>query len=843
MHKNILNYWQSLENLPEEHRDKPSPRNCVLLQEMFEKWNTKPAWIKQDQLGHLFDYYKGDSRKKVEKLPIMERKGLSIQKTLELITREEFWFNGQTMQVHPLETIVGTLPPYSVGQGKELMRYLTDEEAMNWEIQFLNEWSPFGHTVPDHNVFLKQGTSGVISMCQNYIKENINDKDKVSFYTAIISIMEGINHYANAYADFCDGVKKNYNKDTFEYKNMDSIAGRLRRIPAQPAESFLDALQCIYFMHCALHFTGEIVPLGRLDQLLIDYYKNDLANGIITEKEAQNTIDALWIKLDEKVILKRRFAEDRFTSSDGALLGSGTASNFDQGALLNQWMQQVTIGGTIANNDKEPKDAANEITEMCLNAARKLPLNSPTLDLRVHKGTKPKILELAAEALLSGGAHPVLLNDDRIIPALHKKTGGNVELASARNYACDGCYETLFAGETEFSFGFVGALDILEKALNGGAGFASSGAVYLRGSKGSTRTKPAKEVTTYNQFYAILLHHMEVGCHKFFNGILSQYGIKESVSPSPLLSSMIAGCMESGRDISGGGAKYKLFSPLMTGISTATDSLYVIKKLVFEEQFMTLEELVSALRTNWGKDKELVGLSLSKDRIEEIRLKCIEQPKFGHNNKEVDEIAWQLIEDFYKKLEAVKHSEIHRKQWEILEKKYGSKNNPFEILIAPGVGTFEQYVFGGSWVGATPDGRLKYQPIASDFSPAPYNTKLNVDDADIVYPVTTLIEAINSYKDSRIDLLSDGAPADLNIREDFPLNELVSVLDKFAKGDGGNILTITVANPETFIEAENNPEEYNLLRVRMGGWTEFFITLFPDHKDQHKRRPQYKSVN
>ncbi|WP_298901461.1 pyruvate formate lyase family protein [uncultured Psychroserpens sp.] len=841
MHKNILSYWRSLENLPNGHRDKPSSRNCILLQEMFEKWHSKPAWIEQDQLGHLFDYFKGNSKRKVKGLPIMERKGLAIQKTLELITRKEFWFNGQTMHVHPLETVVGALPPYSVGQGKELMRYLTDEETIQWEIQYLNEWSPFGHTVPDHTVILEHGTSGVITMCQSYMA-NTKDKRKISFYKSIINVMEGVNHYANAYADHCGRIKDLYTSDTIEYKNMESISNRLRRIPAEPATSFIDALQCIYFMHCALHFTGEIVPIGRLDQLLINYYKEDVKNKVITKEEAQDAIDAFWIKLDEKVILKRRFAEDRFTSSDGALLGSGAASNFDQGALLNQWMQQITIGGTIANNDRTAKDAANEITEMCLNSARRLPLNSPTLDLRVHSKTKPKILKLAAEALKSGGAHPVLLNDDRIIPALHKKTGGNVDLASARNYACDGCYETLFAGETEFSFGFVGALDVLEKALNSGAGFAFSGGTYLRGSKGSYRTKPAREITSFKQFYDIFLQHMEIGCHKFYNGILNQYGIKENVSPSPLLSAMIAGCMETGRDISGGGAKYKLFSPLMTGISTTTDSLYVIKKLVFQDKFMTLEELVSALRTNWGKESELVGKYITKERINEIREACISQPKFGHNNKAVDEIAWQLIEDFYEKLVKTKASKIHKEQWEKLEDKYGLEDKPFEILIAPGVGTFEQYVFGGSFVGATPDGRFKFQSIASDMSPAPLNTEMGNIDQDFSAPSTTLMEGLNSYKDSRIDLLSDGAPADLNIREDFPLNELVDVIDKFAKGNGGNILTLTVANPETFEEAQKNPEDYNLLRVRMGGWTEFFITLFPDHKEQHRRRPLYKSL-
>src|SRR5262249_17011280 len=149
------------------------------------------------------------------------------------------------------------------------------------------------------------------------------------------------------------------------------------------------------------------------------------------------------------------------------------------------------IGGVIANESEPPIDATNDVTWMCLECARRMPLNSPTLDLRVHKNTPRDLLEAAAETLLTGGAHPVLLNDDRIIESLKNKTGGTVSLKSARNYACDGCFETMFAGETEFSFGFVPALDVLEKALNRGAGLGAAGAVHLRGGKDSWRTPPA----------------------------------------------------------------------------------------------------------------------------------------------------------------------------------------------------------------------------------------------------------------------------------------------------------------------------------------------------------------
>ncbi|HYC30377.1 MAG TPA: pyruvate formate lyase family protein, partial [Chitinophagaceae bacterium] len=465
------------------------------------------------------------------------------------------------------------------------------------------------------------------------------------------------------------------------------------------------------------------------------------------------------------------------------------------------------------------------------------------LDLRVHSKTKKDVLQAAADALLSGGAHPVLMNDDKIIPALHKKTGGTVELKSARNYACDGCYETLFAGETEFSFGFVSALDILEKSLNSGAGFAFSGSTNLRGSKSSYRSKNAVAIKSFDEFWQVLEKHLLLGCHRFLHGILSAYGSKEEVSPSPLLSAMINGCIDTGRDIAGGGAKYRLFSPLMTGISTAADSLFVVQSLVFDKKLFSLEELVACLRSNWGRTQEVVGLKLPAERIAAIRELCVQQPKFGQGVTAVDQLAWKLVNAFYERLQEARHSPVHQANWERLQKIYYETNQPFEILFAPGVGTFEQFNFGGSFVGATPDGRFAFDPIASDLSPSPLHQdkepvaefKQRMQNGTAVQ----FMDGLKSYTDPSFDYLSDGGPADFNIPENFNRDKLADILHKFSRGHGGNMLTITVADPETFAAAQTNPTDYNLLRVRMGGWTEFFISLFPPLQEQHKRRPLF----
>jgi len=283
----------------------------------------------------------------------------------------------------------------------------------------------------------------------------------------------------------------------------------------------------------------------------------------------------------------------------------------------------------------------------------------------------------------------------------------------------------------------------------------------------------------------------------------------------------------------------------MTGISTAANSLFVIQHLVFERKLFSLEELVACLRSNWGAKAEIIGLKLPVERIQEIRTLCMSQPKFGHGEKEVDELAWLLMDTFYSCMEEARNAPVHAPQMAALASRYDSDYSKFEILIAPGVGTFEQYIFGGSFAGATADGRPAFDPIASDLSPAPLFSNqdpfVETGDGKSVGHAskTRLAKALKSYSHKAVNYLSDGAPSDFNIPEDYPHDKLVDILKAFAKGQGSNVMTITVADPQTLRDAAEKPDQYDLLRVRMGGWTEFFITLFPDHKSQHQRRPLF----
>ena len=507
MHHNDVEYWRHLQLLPEDHEDLPSPRVCRLLLRMFEGWKGRPGWLTEQQVGHLFRGRKDLTPSQQEKLaakPVPIRKALAIQRMLELIVEPDVARTSGSCTMSPDELIVGTLPPFSVGQGKEFVRYLTEQEELSGALDFLNELSPMGHIVPDHGIVLEQGIEAMVAGARQRAAGKDTTGDQAIFYEFVALSLEAVIAFAAQHAKLARAMAAGLPKDDPNRASLESVALCLDVAPRKPARTFHQALQAIYIVHCALHWTVEIVPLGRLDQLLEPFYQRDLAASTLTPKQAQELIECLWIKLDERVILNFRHAENRFTAADGVLTGFFGASNYDQGALLNQWMQQVTIGGQLPDDSPQPADACNEVTRLCLAAARRLPLNSPTLDLRVHRGTPPDVVELAARALLSGGAHPVLLNDDIIVPALAKNSGAPIPLEAARNYACDGCYETMVAGESEFSFSFVSALNLIEKTLNRGATLGGSGPVNLRGTKDSWRTKAACDIVSFEEFGAHL---------------------------------------------------------------------------------------------------------------------------------------------------------------------------------------------------------------------------------------------------------------------------------------------------------------------------------------------------
>ena len=398
----------------------------------------------------------------------------------------------------------------------------------------------------------------------------------------------------------------------------------------------------------------------------------------------------------------------------------------------------------------------------------------------------------------------------------------------------------------------------LELALNQGAKYNQAGPVYLRGWKVSYRSPHAKEIRSFEELQAIYLTHLEYLTVQFFNNTLMNYGNLWKICPSPMLSTLIEGCVESGRDLTNGGAMYHTIAPMFVGLATTIDSLYAIKKLVFDNEsaVTTLPELLECLKSDWGFDLQepwqstLAGETRSEANAKgykQLREKALALPKFGTGNAEVDEIGDWLSEAFTTMTMRVFEQPPSplKETIEGIKQKYSIPGKPWQLHVCPGIGTFEGYVGDGAGSGASADGRRNAQPYPSDFSPAPVPQDLPAipqhQDSPQPVPETyrKIYEALSSWDYKSIyHNISNAAPVDLNIKEDFPLEDLVEFIDRYSKGEvGSNLITVTCVNPDTYQQAVDEPEKYELVRVRMGGWTEYFAAMFPAHQGQHQRRP------
>ena len=831
-----------------------SDRIAVLIAQTFSGWND--TWQKKifmPPLGHLKEHLKNpkweDYQWVLERSTAL-RKGLTIKIALsDVLLQEQFRQRAGLYTIKPGEIIVGNLPPLTLGSGTRVMEYLDEDEKIHFFFGNLNEYSATGHNVPNYNKALRLGVKGLIDEATDKLAGATEDQK--DFYQSVIWSLEGMREFILAYSKLAKKMLSELPETSVaERENLIAIEDRMKKIASHKPEGVLESLQLIFIINCALHQSGEPMSIGRLDQYLIKSYDEDIKKKKLRKEDVQEIIDAFWLKMDETVLYNRQNMEDYLTYGTGAVFYS--AGNFPQGSALNQWVQQVTVGGYLANNNEKPEDGCNDITLMCLRAARRLPLNAPCLSLRVNKNmdqpAHDEIFEEAARAILSGGAHPVLINDDKLCVGLQES--GSINLADSRDYTCDGCYEPIIGGKTEWAFSYVPILPAVGMAMNQGATIEGAGWVHLRGLKTGWNSPPPQEIKSFDEFLDIFYTQYKWQISAFYNTLMNSYGSLSAVCPSPLFSSMVDGCIESGRDMTNGGAEYHIVAPMMCGITNAIDSLYAIKKMVYDSETATttLPELLQALWNNWGDDMQepfhnvLAGPGRADDvasRYKDLRSQALALPKFGQGRSEdVKNLGNDVVS---RCVEIIRNGINHplpgiKKAYQALKEKYAIDGREFAFTVTPGVGTFEDNLGLGLGMGASADGRLAGSAIADDFCASPSPS----DQPPMTEPYN-IYDALDDWNTPSIGIgLSNAAPTDLNIREDFPFVELKKVLKQFAESKiGSNLLTITTADPESYEQAVIFPEKYDLLRVRQGGWSEFYMAMFPPHQEYIIRRPYY----
>ncbi|MEU5696688.1 pyruvate formate lyase family protein [Actinosynnema sp. NPDC020468] len=885
---NHHDYLHRMSTMSAEDRVKyqpPSGRVLRLLEAAFSRW--QDGWYfdrAQQELEHLSAYVErfagAEKAREVMALPLVERMGWAIKIGLgRVFPSHEYGFRGRrkvgpnfvngadTYHVEPVEVIVGAMPNLGLGSGKYVIDYTREDERLDHFLLGLGPASGVGHVVPDFPLLLEKGLDGVLADVAAKLAA-ATEEPRRQFYRAVTLALEGVSEHCLAFARLAAELAHDTpESERAERENLLAIQGRLRKLAHQPPDTLVEAAQLVFTLHSCLHLVGEPTALGRLDRMLEPFHRNDLALGLITEEQAQEIVDCLWVKLGEKVLWNRTFVEDHQPYGNMAM--GGFAGNYPQGGSTNQWVQQVTVGGT--EPDDAPGDGTpsyNAVTMLCLRAARRLPLNAPCLSLRVRPDMPREFAEEAARALLSGGAHPILLNDLKIVPGLvrsgedigegdgpteftpvREKAGNrwdsSVSVAVARDYACDGCYEPQFAGKNWFTLGQVNMLQVLEATLNQGKSWLTAGPMFLRGQRISFTSAAPRDLDTFEDVLALYFRHLSWMYAKQADGQLAAFGRMSDVCPSPLLSGFVDDCLEKGLDYYAGGARYNVIAPSLIALPNAINSLNAVRRLVFDPTtaVTSLPELVQALSCDWGEAmvepfvNTLSGagrIAAHAERYRDLRAAALALPRYGRGDAELDafgdaflsRVSRTVVEVLTKPARSTARSLVE------LANRIGTPERPFGVQIQPGVGTFENYLEFGAVTGASPEGRRRGETLTSDLSPVPSPADLPIDHQSLDFDLS-----LKAFSGPGTDSLWDAAPTDFNIREDFPEEALVRVIERFAAGEGSNLLTITCADPETFAAARRDPEKYDLLRVRMGGWSEYYIAMFPDHQQQHQHRP------
>ena len=693
--------------------------------------------------------------------------------------------------VWPGQLIAGsiTLPEEDLFLTGDLPDYATLEEKEKASSKGYTVNSIVGHIVPSYPKLLQKGITGIRNDAKLSLKTAKTDSS-AAFFKACIIVMDALEILAKRHSDHCTDLALSH-PDPKRATELRSMAADLSYAPLNPAKSFSQAVSAIWFGHFAFQLSGNGLAIGRFDQHVWSYLEADLKQNAITNERAQELVDCFFLKFNERALdnsitfantdieQRQKNNEAKWAKRDPFAHATHRVNVRDEADSTNHWLQNVIVGGV----DTDGFDATNPVTYMCLEAFDRNRMTNPCITVRLHSNTPPELYEKSCKTLLNGGGSPAFFNDDVIIPALVK---WGIPIEDARDYTNDGCWEVILAGKNDFYFDRFNMLRCLEWALNRGKS-------RVDGKQEAPDPGDPSALSSYEEVYNAFLTELYYEIDGLMEKNHRQFGERYDIAPVPLLSALLDGPMEMGNDMTKAGAKYVTYGLIAEGVSHVIDSLAAIKKVIFEEKAAVMQELISALDDNFKGH-------------EQLRAKLLSAPKYGRNEKYADEIGKDVFEKFA--------NETAR-----LNKKY---NN---MIFLPGAGTFSWYIAIGEGCGPSPDGRLANEAVSSNLSPSAGVMTRGITGAIISHASFDMLN------------LPVGSPNDLRLSEKLVASEegmkrLIGLIKSFISL-GGNMMTITIADTELLKKAQENPEQYRDLRVRMGGWSAYFTMLSKEQQEYH----------
>lgn len=624
------------------------------------------------------------------------------------------------------------------------------------------------HLAVNYEKVLKEGLKGYEARTRS-LKDALDltkpeNIDKYVFYKAVLIVIEAVKSFATRYSVLAKELA-DQESDSKRQAELLEISRICAKVPYEPADSFKEAIQSVWFIQLILQIesNGHSLSYGRFDQYMYPYYEKDAREQKISDEDVLELLTCLWIKT---LTINKVRSQAHTLSSAGSPM-----------------YQNVTIGGQTPDH----KDAVNPLSYLVLQSVAQTRLTQPNLTVRYHKNLDPRFFDECIEVMKLGFGMPALNNDEIIIPSF---INWGVKEEDAYNYSAIGCVETAVPGKWGYrctGMSYINFPRLLLCAMNDGVDLTT----------GKTFTKGYgyfKDMTNFEE----LMEVWDKTLREFTRySVIVENAIdlaSEREVPDILCSALTDDCIGRGKTIKEGGAIYDFISGLQVGIANMADSLAAIKKLVFDEGRITPEELWNAILDDFT--------SPESKRIQDMLIN--DAPKYGNDLDEVDQLVVEAYDSYIDEIK--KYPNTRYQRGPIGGIRYGGTSS-ISANVGQGMGTM-----------ATPDGRKAHEPLAEGCSPA--------HNADQNGP-TAVFKSITKLPTEKITggvLLNQKMNPQM-LESEENKKKLEMLIRTFFNRLHGYHVQYNIVSRETLIDAQLHPEKHKDLIVRVAGYSAFFNVL------------------
>jgi trans-4-hydroxy-L-proline dehydratase len=664
-------------------------------------------------------------------------------------------------------------------QGKTMREKIFTEMTPEWKdcyeagifTEFMEQRAP-GHTALDGKIY-KKGMLDFIADIDASLANLDFFQDALAYQRqeelkGMRIAAEAIICWAKRYADAALALSLD-EKDPVRKAELDKIADVCSHVPAHAPRDFWEAIQYYWFVHLGVTKelnTWDAFSPGRLDQHLHPFYRQGLADGSLTREKAEELLECFWIKFNNQPAPPKVGV----TAAE-----SGTYTDF----------AQINLGGL----KEDGSDGVNDVSYLLLDVIEEMRLLQPSASIQVSKKSPDQFILRAAKIIRTGFGQPSIFNTDCIIQEMF---GKGKTLVDARNGGTSGCVETGAFGKENYALtGYFNLPKILEITLHNGLDPYTGKQIGLE-TGDPISFKNYNEL--FNAYQKQLCHFIDIKVRG--NQVIER--LYARFMPSPFLSILIDDCIRKGLDYNEGGARYNTAYIQGVGIGTITDSLSAIKTHVFDDQTISMGQLLDLLSSDFdGKERERLLLANKT-------------PRYGNDDDRADEIMRTVFQVYH----------------DAVTGRPNTRGGKYAIDMLPTT----CHVYFGSVMGASADGRYAGKPVSEGISP--------VQGADRKGPTGVIKSA------SKMDHLKTGGTL-LNqkftpslLKDEAGLTHLTQLVRTYFKLNGHHI-QFNVVDAVTLRAARQHPQQYRDLIVRVAGYSDYFCDLGSTLQDEIIARTEH----